>query len=281
MKRICARLFVLAAIVISITNAKAQSLSSTPAKPGFIEPYRIEVSSNKTSNIIFPYGVKSADRGSNDILAQVAKGTENILQVKAGVENFKQTNLSVVTADGRFYSFVLDYASNPSILNLYFGSDSLQTKNTVSLTGVSVTEDKLYNAAAAVKKARNFLDYTTKHQRMKAALQGVYLHKDVVWFKFLVKNKSLIGFEPGKVRFLIKDKIKTKRTSIQEREIYPLFTYPCPSIKGNSKNNIIIGLSPFTIPKNQELIIQVEEKNGGRSLYFNLSHKVVLKVKAL
>lgn len=281
MKRICARLFMLAVIALSFTNVEAQSVGNVSLKPAFIQPYRVEISSNKTSNIIFPYGVKSADRGSNDILAQVAKGTENILQVKAAVENFKQTNLSVVTADGRFYSFVLNYVSDPSVLNLYFGKDSMQTKNTVSLTGVSVTEDKLYNSVPFVRSARNFLDYSIRQQRMSAYLQGIYLHKEVVWFKFLIKNKSHIDFEPGKVRFLVKDKIKAKRTSIQEKEIYPLFTYPCPSIKGKNKNHFIIGLSPFTIPKSQELIIQIEEKNGGRLLLFTLPHKAILKAKAI
>src|SRR3954470_10418956 len=85
-----------------------------------IEPYPLKITLNKTTNIIFPYAIKSVDRGSADVLAQKAKGVENILLVKAGRENFPQTNLSVVTADGKLYSFILDYISNPSAINLSF-----------------------------------------------------------------------------------------------------------------------------------------------------------------
>jgi conjugative transposon TraN protein len=281
MKRICVGVFMFTFFAISTTSVKAQYAGNANTKITVIEPYKMTIGLSKTSNIIFPYEIKSVDVGSNEVLAQIANGTENIVQIKAATENFKQTNLSVVTADGRFYSFVLDYASNPPALNLFLGKDSLQVKETVSLTGVTVTEDKLYNAVPLVKRARNFLDLSIKQQRMKASLQGIYIHKEVMWFKFLVKNKSLINFEPGKVRFLVKDKIKAKRTSIQEKEIYPLFTYPSSAIKYNNKNHIIIGLSPFTIPKNQKLNIQIEEKNGGRSLLFSLPHKVILKAKTL
>ncbi|MGO1869298.1 MAG: DUF4138 domain-containing protein, partial [Sphingobacterium sp.] len=43
----------------------------------------IELSSNKTSNLIFPYGIISVDRGDQAIMVQQAKGVDNVLQVKA------------------------------------------------------------------------------------------------------------------------------------------------------------------------------------------------------
>ncbi len=53
-----------------------------------IEPYPLKITRNKTTNLIFPYAIKSVDRGSADVLAQKAKGVENILLIKAGRENF-------------------------------------------------------------------------------------------------------------------------------------------------------------------------------------------------
>lgn len=56
-------------------------------------------------------------------MVQQPKGTENIVQVKAGKPNFIQTNLSVITIDGKLYSFTIDYNAQPSQLNMIIGKD--------------------------------------------------------------------------------------------------------------------------------------------------------------
>src|ERR1022692_904991 len=87
-----------------------------------IEPYPLQVGINKTTNLIFPYEIKSVDRGSRDVLVQKAKGIENVLQVKAAIQNFIATNLSVITADGKLYSFIVHYTNDPPLLNLSFAA---------------------------------------------------------------------------------------------------------------------------------------------------------------
>src|SRR5580698_1344204 len=89
-----------------------------------IESFPISICCNKTTNLIFSYPIKSVDRGSRVVLAQKANGAENILQVKAARENFQSTNLSVITTDGKLFSFVLSYDKNPAALNISFAKDS-------------------------------------------------------------------------------------------------------------------------------------------------------------
>src|SRR6478752_7349302 len=84
----------------------------------YIPSTHLAITYNKTTNLIFPFSVQCIDRGSKDILVQQPKGTENIVQVKADKPNFTQTNLSVITIDGKLYSFMVDYASQPSQLNI-------------------------------------------------------------------------------------------------------------------------------------------------------------------
>ena len=74
-----------------------------------LSPFEISIRYNKTTSLIFSYAVVSVDRGSADILVQKAKGVENIFQVKAEKRGFTPTNLSAVTAEGKFYSFLLNY----------------------------------------------------------------------------------------------------------------------------------------------------------------------------
>src|SRR5690349_15869235 len=86
--------------ILAITNALAQ---------GTID-HRLEVSFNKTTSIVFPFSITSVDRGSPDILAQKVNGVENVLQLKAGQKDFKETNLTVITADGKLHHFTVNYA---------------------------------------------------------------------------------------------------------------------------------------------------------------------------
>ena len=65
----------------------------------------IEVTSNKTLTLLFPYPIKSVDAGSQDLLIEKVKGTENVLRIKAAKPGFPETSLSIITSDGKIYCF--------------------------------------------------------------------------------------------------------------------------------------------------------------------------------
>jgi len=83
-----------------------------------VEAQNVDVTYNKTSSIVFPAIIKSVDRGSRDVLAQKAKGVENVLQVKAARKDFPQTNLTVITDDGVLHHFTVNYSEQPATLTL-------------------------------------------------------------------------------------------------------------------------------------------------------------------
>ncbi len=236
---------------------------------------------NKTSNLIFPYAIKSVDRGSSAVLAQKARGAENVLQVKAGKENFPQTNLSVITADAQLYSFLIEYADEPPVLNISFYKDSSAEKNEVVLSGMPVNEQLLNSSAAMVQTAKSFLHYTTREQKIKLSLRSIFLFQNLMWFDLQLKNKSLIDYSPDYVRVYVRDKKRAKRTAMQEKEIMPLFMLPCASVEGKNHRHIVLAFAPFTIPKNQKLVIQIAEKNGGRSLLLKLKHHSLLRTRIM
>ena len=54
-----------------------------------------------------------------DIIAGKADGAENVVRVKAAVRNFAaETNLTVITEDGGFFTFDVYYAENPAVSTL-------------------------------------------------------------------------------------------------------------------------------------------------------------------
>ena len=78
-----------------------------------IPPYGLEVTYDKTTHIIFPSAVRYVDLGSPHLIAGKADGAENVIRVKATVRNFREeTNFSVITESGSFYTFNVNTQKN-------------------------------------------------------------------------------------------------------------------------------------------------------------------------
>ena len=84
-----------------------------------IPPYGLEVTYGKTTHIIFPSSVRYVDLGSPNLIAGKADGAENVIRVKTTVKDFREeTNMSVITESGSFYTFNVKYAEEPLLLNI-------------------------------------------------------------------------------------------------------------------------------------------------------------------
>lgn len=234
-----------------------------------VVPYHLVAGLNKTSNIIFPFAITSVDRGSNALLVQKAKGVDNILQVKAAKEGFAETNLSVVTSDGKFYSFVVDYTAEPQPLNVSFVQDS----NAPALNGKPFGEAVFGQVACVIAGQRPFLHTRVHAQRMGLWLQGIWMARGAMWFDLGLYNHSMVRYNIDYVRFFIRDKKTGKRTAVQQKEVAPLYS--------KQGNRLVYCFAPFTISPKQELVIQVAEKNGGRALVLHVGHKVLLKARKM
>ena len=121
-------LIYLVLIVSSIwaAHATAKVMQDGPQQ---IEPRKIEAGFTKTVHILFPSPVTYIDIGSMDIIAGKADGAENVVRVKAAVRNFAaETNLTVITEDGGFFTFDVHYAENPAVSTVNLTVQEPQTK---------------------------------------------------------------------------------------------------------------------------------------------------------
>src|SRR5699024_7436019 len=84
-----------------------------------VPPYGLEVTYDTSTHIIFPSAVRYVDLGSPNLVAGKAYGAETVIRVKAVVKNFRdETNMSVITESGSFYTFNVKYADEPLLLNI-------------------------------------------------------------------------------------------------------------------------------------------------------------------
>ena len=248
-----------------------------------IEPFPLEITYNKTVNLIFPYAIKSVDKASRDLLAQKAKAVENILQVKAATRHFEQTNLTVISSDGKLYSFIVNYAEEPSQLNIELIKVPGASKPADAMLEKEPNAEFLKNAAEHASKEQN-VSYKISDSSHKArlSLSGLYINKEMIFYRLKIDNRSNISYDIESLRFFICDKKRVKRAATQQTEIIPLYVHCDTSIIGaNQSHEFVFALSKFTIPDAKQLTIQLMEKNGGRHLELLVQNRTIIRAKPI
>ncbi|TDO96048.1 conjugative transposon protein TraN [Flavobacterium sp. 245] len=239
----------------------------------------LHIGYSKTTSIVFPYAIKSIDKGSPDVLVQKAKGVENVLLVKAAKENFTQSNLTVVTADNRLYVFVLNYDESCIDLNIKADNTGAVSGNILfSMENDNQKKIEQFASLALLKKKKTSGLKKSKFH-ISLEVNGIYIHEDIFYLRVVFRNKSKINYDIDQFRFFIRDQRKSKRTASQEIEIQPLFaTSSSTVIPYESEIIKVYALEKFTIPENKYLTIQLMEVNGGRHLDININNNLTDKV---
>lgn len=243
-----------------------------------IAPYHVEVTYNKTTNLIFPYAIKSVDKGSREVLVQKAVGVENVLQLKAAKQGFAETNLTVVTADGSLFPFILNYIDAPPAFSLKFGNAETAHPPVALFAADATTDVVALKARQAAARERTVKRVGDEDNDITLDLKGLYISDQVLYFQFYLKNSSSIDYEVQSLRFSIHDKKKSKRTASQELEMQPLYT--CGNkemIRHLSEQIVCVALPKFTIPDKKYLSVGLMEKNGGRHLKIEIHSRQILK----
>lgn len=241
-----------------------------------IAPFPLEVTTSKTTHLIFPFSIKTVDRGSQDILAQKATGVENILQVKASKPDFDTTNLTVITADGKLFSFLVGYSEKPLSLNLQINGRSTQV---ASFSEGGLNEWKIAQLAlkALADTSSNIL-LKDKSSKAKITLSNILVHDNLLLYKIEISNSSVLKYDIDNLKFFVRDRKKPKRTAIQEIEIKPLHILgDMNSVGDHSSHQFVFALPKMTIPDKKYLAIQVQEKNGGRHMLLKVRSRHLLK----
>lgn len=227
----------------------------------------LSISTDKTTSLVFPFPIKYVDRGTRDILVQPVKEDERILLVKAASKQFPETNLSVVTGDGNVYAFTVNYTAQPSVLVLHLPPNK-------SATISAYAHAILNHPSKRIMKV--------EHGGVITRLSGIFINDDIIYYQLEVHNHSPLDFDIELLKFFISDKKQSKRTSVQENELIPLYVAGNMSkVKAYNFSVVVVALDKFTIPDAKFLGIQLLEKNGGRHFNLKIYNGQLLKAKVL
>lgn len=252
-----------------------------------MEPFCLEVTYDKTSHLIFPSAIRYVDLGSDYLIASKAEDAENVLRVKASIKDFEsETNFSVITQEGLFYSFNVTYNSAPQTLTY----DLLTMQKTVDKTsGQHVLFEELGKSSNLAdllleniyKRDNRVIKHIgAKSFGLRFILKGIYIHNGKYYLHTQLANRTNVPFLIDFINFKIVDKNTTKRTVVQERLLQPLRMYkPLNEINGKSTERNVFLLDQFTIDDDKVLRIEVFEKNGGRNQSFEIENVDLLRAR--
>ncbi len=257
-----------------------------------ISSYCLDVTYDKTVHLIFPSGVSYIDLGSPNLIAGKADGAENVVRVKAAVKGFKEeTNFSVITDEGGFYSFIVNYSENPEKLNIemkdFLFENKLENRPESSM---EVQFSELGNESPktvdmAMKRIYKTNKGTVKNIESKQfgiefRLQSIYCYNGLLFFRTEIKNDSNIPFGIDFLTFRIIDKKVVKRMAIQETVVEPVRTYNyLNSVTGKNAESTVFAFKKFTIPDKKQLVVELFEKNGGRHQRFVIKNGDLTKAR--
>lgn len=267
----CFRAFVAFLLVLPLSNGYGQAALN-----------QIELTFNKTSSIVFPAVIASVDRGSPDVLAQKAKGVDNVLQLKAGRRGFEETNLTVITADGRLHHFLVRYAARPSVYT-YRATPPEKGAETplIFRSEMTGTEMEDYCRQIVDGSGKKQLKRTSKYH-MKLALRGIYIQGSIMFFHLTVANGSGIPYHTDMLRLYVRDRRKLSRTASQELEKVPLYRHGNDQVfAARSASDIVYAIPKFTIPDSKLFFIELLEKEGGRHLSLGVNNRKVIRARPL
>ena len=246
-----------------------------------IPPHGLEVTYDKTVHVIFPAEVRYVDLGSPDLIAGKADGAENIIRVKATVRNFpNETNMSVITEDGSFYTFNVKYAAEPLLLNvemcdfIHDGSTVNRPNNAQEIYLKELGSESPMLVRLIMKSIHKQNKREVKHIGCKRfgiqyLLKGIYTHNGLLYFHTEIKNQSNVPFDVDYITWKIVDKKVAKRTAVQEQIILPLRAQNYATlVPGKKSERTVFTMAKFTIPDDKCLVVELNEKNGGRHQSF-------------
>ncbi|WP_302365725.1 conjugative transposon protein TraN [uncultured Alistipes sp.] len=296
MKRNLIYLTLLAAL-FAAAKVMAQNDGAT-SRQG-LTPRTIEVGFTKTVHILFPAPVTYIDIGSMAIIAGKADGAENVVRVKAAVRDFaEETNLTVITENGGFYTFDARYAENPATSTIEISvveSPAAQPASAAEPAradeGRVLLREVGRERPATVKRVlsdiyrQNRADVKGIHTRkygVELEVRGIYVHNDVIYLHVQIANDTNISFEVDYRRFVVADRKAAKRTAQQQRIIEPLRVCNDPLIvRGHQRQRIVFALPKLTLEEDKILLLEIAEKDGARHQCLEISGKELLGAKAL
>ncbi len=279
------------ALALLTAPAMAQLAFVLPMTNSTIRPsYAIQVSANKTTHIIFPYEIRYADLGSKEIAGEAVEKAGNVFRLKAVTQNtFMETNLTVVTSDGRLFSFIITYKDHPDAVTydlskvLLDGDVSKSAK--VSAGSQARLADNLNRQGEVAMNSRRKIRHVGyKTQGVNLYLKNILYKDDVMYLVLGMQNGSKLDYDIDYLRtYVMQMKRVGESSATQDVPVDPIKVFDASEnvILRHDELTKVIAIERLTLEKDRRLVIQVGEESGGRQLTVSIGPEELATARPL
>ncbi|SHJ40785.1 DUF4138 domain-containing protein [Aquimarina spongiae] len=248
----------------------------------------IRVSDIKTTHLIFDQQIEYLDVGSPFFVADTTKQMVKLKHIGQELVDVRTqlSNLTVITKDGGYYSFILAYQRLLQHLTYKVKrteefADAVQDKiqkeedEAKALEALCNKLDKNYNNKIHLKNG--------KSGDIRVRVTGIFYVNEKIGLRIELKNESTIDFDIDHILFRTKLKKRFAKDYLyQERVIHP--SGICSDnfeIAGQGQQNITLIFDKFMLNEKEKLSIDIFETNGGRSATMIIPREELLNPKVL
>lgn len=265
------------------------------AKMSIKGSHPVGINSTKTVHIIFPSQIKEVDAGIPEIITEITPSFNNVLKVKAITdEQFKESNLTVLTAGGDLYSFIVNYQETPEILNINveknYESDKIVSrsfnastfhKSDFLIPNVNLSEKEIKDKFSYILNSKKSIkNIGVRNHNVSAFLDNIYMDNSLVYMGVTIHNYSGVTYPVDFVKIYLRDVEGAKRQVIQEEELDIVLLENMDILEHGTSKSFVIAIPRITISSDKQLDFEVYEAKGGRHLRFPINSKIVSKAKS-
>lgn len=260
--------------------------------------HRIEWRRDKVTQLIFPSEVVKFRTGytSDDAVSQ---SDGRVLYIQP-VDSLPESNLNVVTADGRYYAFNVAYDNSAETVNYIVTSsmafyrepgavaettDAVPVPDAGKQTEAGGRDDA--SGTGPLDRVKRRQDYIVANnvarlQKLVFMLKGVYVDEKRIYFKFRIENNSNVPFDVDYIAFSITAR-KTKKTSTQERvQIRPEESdVQIRRLGAKSACEVVYAFEKFTIGEEKLLLAEMLEQGGDRNIGLRIPESFIIEARKL
>ena len=173
-------------------------------------PHTLPVGLDKQMYLIFPGKIIYEDHGSQDITVEKAEGVDNILAVKANTTFDKESNISVATDAGKFYTFSLRYAPNPEVFSFVIDKEE-QQKVAILDEGELPSDEKKRIYEGIKKRLPLNLGLDEQISGMDFRIKNIFIHNNILLFRISMMNRTGINCTIDFMRWYIQDARRARK----------------------------------------------------------------------
>lgn len=246
----------------------------------------IYANNQKNVALFFPNPVRQGITGKENFVFTYNMEKEQyfgLLQASPG----DASNLLIINKNGAIFSYIVVYKEELKKLNYFISesnsignekpTDSLRNKENET-KHIATNKDFYYQKFSAylLEQPKKFGFLVDRKHHIKLSVENIVFDRDELYIVIKIENKSTLDYDLNYLNFYVNTRKKGKKKSLQNLYKEPLFKYNVPTvILENETVRMVYVLPKFSISKERQVILELDEKNGERNLKLKISHKTI------